>query len=67
MSDGGVMLLCAISNFGNLVIKVIESKYNSLKILMTYKSPLSCGVVDNLATLQKKVLEYLNYRIKWLF
>ena len=31
MGGGGVMTLGAISSFNNLAIKVIESKYNSLK------------------------------------
>ena len=33
MGDGGVMILGAISSFGNLAKKVIEGKYNSLKYL----------------------------------
>ena len=33
MGGGGVMILGAISSFGNLVIKVIEGKYYSLKYL----------------------------------
>ena len=33
MNGGSVLILGVISSFGNLVIKVIEGKYNSLKYL----------------------------------
>ena len=33
MVDDLVMILGAISNFGNLVINIVEGKYNSLKYL----------------------------------
>ena len=73
MGGGGVMFLGSISNFSNLLIKVIAGKYNSLKYLDDLQITFILPMDDNWAstngfgsmtmrvsTLKKKVSEYLN-------
>ena len=49
MGDAGVMIVGTISTFGNLMIKVIVGKYNSLKYLYDLRITFSRHVMDNLA------------------